>query len=427
LTVVAGALKDVRVLDIASFMAAPMASMWLGDFGADVVKVEHPNGDPIRSWGNDKEGVPLFWKMVGRNKRSIAVDPHEKQGQELLLELCAVADVVVENFRPGTLDRWNIGYDRMRERNPGVVLLSVSAFGQTGPYSSRAGFGTLAEAMSGFADITGQADGPPTLPSFALADSIAGLCGAYAVLVALHERVASGEGQHIDLALYEPLLTVLSHVFVDYDQLGLIAERLGSRLPLAAPRNVFRTRDDRWVAMSCSAQSVFERACGVIGREELIQDEKFATNRARIQHVDEIEQHFAEWIGTKSEDEVLEQFTEAGAAVAPVYTVADVFADPHFQARENLVDVPDAELGTVRMQNVTPKLSRTPGAIRHAGPRTGEHAEEILRDWLGRRSGPTEPSESSSFPGVDEAPGPEAPGPTSQRRAMAMQEREPRT
>lgn len=379
-----GPLSDVRVLDIASFMAAPMAAMWLGDFGADVVKVEHPDGDPIRSWGNHKDGVPLFWKMVGRNKRSIAIDLHEERGQELLLDLCTVADVVVENFRPGTLDRWNIGFDRMRERNPGLVLLSVSAFGQTGPYSPRAGFGTLAEAMSGFADITGQVDGPPTLPSFALADSITGLAGAYAVLVALHERAAgSGEGQHIDVALYEPILTVLSHIFVDYDQIGHVAQRLGSRLPLAAPRNVFRTSDDTWVAMSCSAQSVFERACAAIGREDLVHDERFATNRNRIEHVDEIEEYFAEWIGSKSQDEVLQRLTDAGAAVAPIYTVAEVFEDPHFQARENLVEVPDAELGTVRMQNVTPKLSRTPGSIRHAGPRTGEHADEVLCDWLG--------------------------------------------
>lgn len=379
-----GPLSDIRVLDIASFMAAPMAAMWLGDFGADVVKVEHPNGDAIRTWGNAKDDVPLFWKMVGRNKRSIGIDLHEEPGQELLLDLCATADVVVENFRPGTLERWNIGYERMRDRNPGVVLLSVSAFGQTGPYSSRAGFGTLAEAMSGYADITGETDGPPTLPSFALADSIAGLCGAYAVMVALHERASgSGEGQRVDLALYEPLLTVLSHIFVDYDQLGLVAQRLGSRLPLAAPRNVFRTRDDTWVAMSCSAQSVFERACAVIGREDLIQDERFVTNRSRIQNVDAIERYFGEWIGLRSEEEVLRQFTDAGAAVAPVYTVADVFKDPHFQARENLIAVQDAELGTIRMQNVTPKLSRTPGAIRHAGPRNGEHAEEVLRDWLG--------------------------------------------
>jgi crotonobetainyl-CoA:carnitine CoA-transferase CaiB-like acyl-CoA transferase len=381
-----GPLSDIRVLDVASFMAAPLAAMWLGDFGADVVKVEHPNGDAIRSWGNEKDGVPLFAKVVGRNKRSIGIDLHEQEGQSLLLDLCGAADVVVENFRPGTLERWNIGYDRMRERNPGVVLLSVSAFGQTGPYSARAGFGTLAEAMSGYADITGAADGPPTLPSFALADSIAGLCGAYAVMVALHARATgSGEGQCIDLALYEPLLTVLSHVFVDYDQLGLLAQRIGSRLPLAAPRNVFKTREDTWVAMSCSAQSVFERACTVIGREDLVSDERFATNRSRIQNVDEIERYFADWIGARSEDEVLARFTEAGAAIAPVYTVAEVFKDPHFQARENLVSLDDPELGPIRMQNVTPKLSRTPGTIRHAGPRTGEHADEILTEWLGMR------------------------------------------
>jgi formyl-CoA transferase len=326
--------------------------------------------------------------------------------------------VVVENFRPGTLERWNIGYDRMRERNPGVVLLSVSAFGQTGPYSSRAGFGTLAEAMSGYADITGQVDGPPTLPSFALADSIAGLCGAYAVMVALHERaVGSGEGQRIDLALYEPLLTVLSHIFVDYDQLGLVAQRLGSRLPLAAPRNVFRTRDDSWVAMSCSAQSVFERACAVIGREDLIQDERFATNRSRIENVAEIERYFAEWICLKSEEEVLQEFTDAGAAVAPVYTVADVFKDPHFQVRENIVAVQDEELGTIQMQNVTPKLSRTPGAIRHAGPRNGEHAEEILREWLGLQDEAIQRLRSGGVIGAGE---PAVPRP----RATAMQDGE---
>ncbi len=396
-----GPLEDIRVLDIASFMAAPVAAMWLADFGADVVKVEHPRGDMLRSCGNEHEGEPLFWKMVARNKRSVVLDLHERTGQELLLALVEQADVVVENFRPGTLERWNLGYEQLRERNPGVVMLRVSAFGQSGPYSPRAGFGTLAEAMSGYAHITGQADGPPTLPSFALADSITGICGAYAVMVALHERARSGLGQEIDLALYEPMLTVLSHIFVDYDQLGLVAQRVGSRLPLAAPRNVYRARDERWIAMSCSAQSVFERSCAVIGREDLITDPRYIDNRARNTHSEELDVIFGGWIGEHDSEEVLRRFNDAGAAVAPVYDVADVFEDPHFVARENVVAVPDPKLGEVRMQNAVPKMSRTPGKIRHTGPRLGEHTEQVLQEWLGlsgeeldalRRSGDTEPS-----------------------------------
>jgi crotonobetainyl-CoA:carnitine CoA-transferase CaiB-like acyl-CoA transferase len=379
-----GPLADIKVLDIASFMAAPMAAMWLGDFGADVVKVEHPSGDNIRTWGSTKDDVPLFWKMVGRNKRSITVDLHREAGQDLIRRLVEQVDVVVENFRPGTLDRWNLSVPSLLEINPRLVVLSISAFGQTGPDSPRPGFGTLAEAISGYAHVTGQPDGPPTLPSFGLADSITGLCGAYAVMVALHERdAASGLGQHIDLAIYEPLMTILGHFFVEYDQLGVIAERLGSRLPFASPRNVFRTGDDRWVAMSCSGQSIFERSCRAIGRPELIDDPRFVDNRARTTHSDEVDAIFQEWIGRHDQAKVLAVFTEAGAAAAPVYDVSDAFADPHFLARDNLTSVPDAELGHIRMQNVTPKLSRTPGAIRHAGPRLGEHTSEILQGMLG--------------------------------------------
>jgi crotonobetainyl-CoA:carnitine CoA-transferase CaiB-like acyl-CoA transferase len=378
-----GPLEDLKVLDIASFMAAPVAAMWLADFGADVVKVEHPRGDMLRSWGSEHEGEPLFWKMVSRNKRSLVLDLHEAAGQELLLRLVEQADVVVENFRPGTLERWNLGYEQMRERNPGVVMLRVSAFGQTGPYSPRAGFGTLAEAMSGYAHITGEPDGPPTLPSFALADSITGICGAYAVMVALHERGRSGLGQEIDLALYEPMLTVLSHVFVDFDQLGVVAGRVGSRLPFAAPRNVYRARDGRWIAMSCSAQSVFERSSAVIDRADLVDDPRYIDNRARTRHSDELDEVFGTWIGEHDSEEVLRLFNDAGAAVAPVYDVRDVFEDPHFKARENVVGVPDPKLGEVRMQNAIPKLSRTPGEIRHTGPQLGEHTAEVLRDWLG--------------------------------------------
>ena len=376
-------LANVRVLDIASFMAAPMAAMWLADFGAQVVKVERPSGDMMRSWGSVKEGAPLFWKMVGRNKRSVTIDLHLPEGQELLRRLAAEADVLVENFRPGTLARWGLDWERLSEINPRLVMLSISAFGQTGPYSPRAGFGTLAEAMSGYAFCTGEPDGAPTLPSFGLADAVTGLCGAYSVLVALHERdTVSGRGQSIDLAIYEPMMVMMGHQFVEYDQLGIVAQRLGSRLPFAAPRNVFRSRDGRWIAMSCSAQSVFERACGAIGRPELVHDERFADNAARTINHAAIDAIFADWIAARTADETLDTLNDAGAAAAPVYDMADIFLDPHFRARQNIAAVDDAELGTVRMQNVTPKLSRTPGRIDTAGPALGAHTDEVLREWL---------------------------------------------
>ena len=377
-------LANIRVLDIASFMAAPMAAMWLADFGAQVVKVEHPRGDMMRSWGSVKDGTPLFWKMVGRNKRSVTIDLHRPGGQELLRRLAAKADVVIENFRPGTLAGWGLDYERLAAINPRLVMLSVSGFGQTGPYSPRAGFGTLAEAMSGYAFSSGDPEGPPTLPSFGLADSVTGLCGAFAVLLALHERdTVSNRGQSIDLAIYEPMMVMMGHQFVEYDQLGIIAQRLGSRLPFASPRNVFLTRDKRWVAMSCSAQSVFERACSAIGHPELVHDARFTDNRARTENHQAIDDIFGEWIAARPAEEVLTTLNDAGAAAAPIYDVADVFADPHFQARENLASVPDQDLGVVRMQNVAPKLSRTPGRIDWAGPALGAHTAEVLDEWIG--------------------------------------------
>lgn len=376
-------LANVTVLDIASFMAAPMTAMWLGDFGADVIKIEHPDGDMMRGWGSLKDDVPLFWKMVARNKRSVTLDLHKPQGQELLRRMATKADVLVENFRPGTLERWGLAYETLHALNPRLVMLSISAFGKTGPYSSRAGFGTLAEAMSGYAHVTGQPDGPPTLPSFGLADAVTGLCGAFAVMVALHERDSvSGEGQAIDLGIYEPMLTMLGHHFVDFDQLGIVAGRMGSRLPFASPRNTFKTRDGDWVAMSCSTQSVFVRACRAIGRPDLITDARYVNNQTRTENSLVLDNEFADWIGAHTTDEVLATLNDAGAAVAPIYDVRGVFNDPHFRDRESIVSVDDPDLGPIRMQNVVPKLSRTPGRIRHAGPRLGEHTRAVYADWL---------------------------------------------
>jgi crotonobetainyl-CoA:carnitine CoA-transferase CaiB-like acyl-CoA transferase len=376
------ALRDIVVLDISSFLAAPMAATWLGDFGAEVVKVEHPNGDMLRSWGQSKDGIPLFWKLVSRNKKSLTLDLHTARGQELLRRLVAKADVLIENFRTGLLAQWQLDYDSLAAVNPGLVMLSVSTFGQTGPYSPRRGFGTLAEAMSGYAHLTGEENGPPLLPSFGLADGIAGLCGAYAVMVALHERGHSGRGQHIDLALYEPLLTVMGQQVVEFDQLGIISQRLGSRLPFSAPRNIYHDRDGAWLAMSCSTQSVFERAAKAIGQPELITDPRFRDNRSRMIHATQIDDIFQNWIGARTRDEVLDILNSAGAAAAPVYDVSDVCADPHFTERESITTVDDPELGPIRMQNVVPKLSRTPGTITHAGVPLGQNTTEVLTSLL---------------------------------------------
>ena len=377
------ALEGVRVLDLGNFMAGPMAAMWLGDFGADVIKVEHPRGDGFRHWGRTRNGVPLFWKMLSRNKRCVTLNLSSPKGQDLLIELVRQSDVLVENFTPGTMDKWNIGYERLSKVNPRLIMLSISAYGQSGPYSKRPGFGTLAEALSGYAYITGQPDGPPTLPGYGLADGTAALNGAFGVLLALHHRSRHGAGQHIDTSLCEPLITALGPQVIEYDQLGVVQGRLGSRLPFSAPRNVYITSDDQWLSMSSSSQAVFERTMQAIGRPDLIADERFIDNRKRGENVDALDEIIADWIRKRTLNEAMEIFIAHEAAAAPVYSVADVVADPHFQARKVVVEVEDQDLGQVRMQSPAPRLSKTPGRIKFTGPHLGQHNYEIYADLLG--------------------------------------------
>jgi crotonobetainyl-CoA:carnitine CoA-transferase CaiB-like acyl-CoA transferase len=378
-------LAGLRVLDCASLLAGPMVSMFLGDLGAEVVKIERPGeGDELRYWGHHKDGVGLYHKVINRNKKSVTADLHTGLGREIVKRLVRDSDVMVENFRPGRLEGWGLGYDVLREQNPGLILLHVTGFGQTGPLRDRPGFGTLAEAFSGFAFVNGYPDRPPMLPGFGLADSTTGLFGAFAVMVALWERAGSGgEGQEIDLAIYEPLFTLLGPHVIDYDQLGIVQARQGSRLPFTAPRNTFRTKDDKWVAIAGSAQSTFERICRALGRKDLLGDPRFADNRERMVHVDALEEALAEAIGRLPLDELLRRFDEHQATVAPVNDVGQIFEDPHYRARENIVAIPDDELGGVRMQNVVGRYSRTPGRIRSAGPRVGAHNREILIERLG--------------------------------------------
>jgi len=372
------ALAGLRVLDVSTLFAGPLAATMLGDFGAEVIKIEHPKGDPVRYHGASKDGVGLWGKVVGRNKRGITLYLGSPEGQDVFRRLVASADVVVENFRPGTLERWGLGYDELSRINRGLVLVRVTGFGQFGPYSGRPGFGTLAEAMSGFAAITGEPDGPPTLPPFGLADGISALAAAFATMTALRARETTGRGQVVDLAIIEPILTLLGPQPTVYDALGQVQQRTGNRSANNAPRNTYRTRDGRWLAVSTSAQSIAERVMHLVGRPEFVDEPWFASGAERAQHADELDEAVGSWIAERDRDEVVRAFEEAHAAVAPIYDVRDVLADPQFNALGSLVRVPDPELGSVLMQNVLFRLSETPGEIRSAGPSIGQHTEEVL-------------------------------------------------
>ncbi|MFF9894169.1 CaiB/BaiF CoA transferase family protein [Streptomyces longispororuber] len=372
-------LEGLRVLDLATLFAGPLAATLLGDFGADVVKVEHPRRpDPSRGHGPAKDGVGLWWKLLGRNKRTMTLDLSTPGGRTTLLRLAADADVIVENFRPGTLEKWDLGWDELSAANPRLVLARVTGFGQFGPYARRPGFGTLAEAMSGFAAVTGEPGGPPTLPPFGLADSIAGLTTAYAVLTALAARDRTGRGQVVDMAIIEPILTVLGPQPLWYDQVGHVQPRTGNRSTNNAPRNTYRTADGRWVAVSTSAQSVAERVMRLVGRPELTAEPWFATGGGRAAHADVLDEAVGAWIGRRTRAEVVEAFEKAEAAVAPVQDVVDVMADPQYRALDTITTVSDPELGPLRMQNVLFRLSETPGAIRWAGRPHGADTDEIL-------------------------------------------------
>jgi crotonobetainyl-CoA:carnitine CoA-transferase CaiB-like acyl-CoA transferase len=374
-------LEGIRVLDVSTLFAGPLAATFLGDFGAEVIKVEHPTRpDAARGHGPAKDGVNLWWKTLGRNKRTVTLNLSQPEGAELLLALAAEADVLIENFRPGTLERWGLGPDQLHAVNPRLVIARVTTFGQVGPYSSRPGFGSLAEAMSGFAGLTGEPDGPPTLPPFGLADGIAALSAAYAVLVALRAAERDGHGQVIDLAIIEPILMLLGGQITAYDQLGTVQPRTGNRSVNNAPRNVYRTGDGEWVAVSTSSQSIAERVMELVGRPDVIAAPWFASGHTRAEHADELDGAVAAWIGARPTTEVTESFEQAQAAIAPVYDVRGILADPQYQAIGTIQTVDDDELGPLKMQNVLFRLSETPGAIRWAGRPHGHDTDEVLAE-----------------------------------------------
>lgn len=362
-------LDDVRVIELGQLLAGPFCGQLLGDFGAEVIKVEDPGrGDPMRQWGREKpHGKSLWWPVVARNKKSVTCNLRTPQGQELVKKLVAEADVLLENFRPGTLERWGLGPDDLWAGNPRLVVLRVSGWGQDGPYAPRPGFGTLVEAFSGFAHINGWPDRPPTLPPFGLADSMAGMIGAFGVLCALRARERTGRGQVVDLALYEPMLTALGSLVIDYDQAGVSQERSGNRTPFSAPRNAYQGSDGGWFAISASNQNTAARLFATIGRPELLQDPRFATNPARTAHQDELDELISAWAASRTRDQAIADLEAGGVPVAPVNSVADIVGDEHVLARNSLIRVADDELGEALVQAPVPRLRDTPGRVRFLG------------------------------------------------------------
>ena len=379
------ALAGIRVLDVATVIAGPTLAMLMGDFGADVIKIEHPKGDPLRATGYQKDGVGLWYKMANRNKRGITLNLSQDEGREIFLRLVETADVVVENFRTGTLEKWGLGWDILHQRNPRLILARVTGYGQTGPYKTEPGFGTIAEAFSGFAAITGAADGPPTLPSFGLADGVAAAYGMFAVMTALYHRDAQGGGvgQVIDLSIYEPLFQILGPQPLQYDQCGVVQKRTGNRSLNNAPRNTYQTKDGAWVAVSTNSPSIVQRVLTLCGGPDVAADPRFQTPQGRVAHIDEVDGVVANWVRRHTLDEVLDAFREAQAAIGPVYDIAQIMEDPQYEARDDIVTIEDEDLGPIKMTNAFPYLSLTPGQVRHAGPRKGQHNEDILGGELG--------------------------------------------
>lgn len=375
-------LDGVRVLDLSRLVAGNMLTLQLADFGAEVIKLEPDKGDPLRAWRED--GVAAYWKVYARNKKSLRLELRTEAGKALLTRLIPTAQVLVESFRPGAMEAAGFGPERVAELNPKLVFVRVSGFGQTGPYAHRPGFGSLVEAMSGFAAKNGFADKPPALPNFALADMVAGIQGAFAVMVALREAERpQGLGQVIDLSLLEPLHATLGPLAAAWRITGRIPPRSGNRASITAPRNVYATSDGGWVALSASIQAMAERLFRAIGREDMIDDPRFRTNADRLANVDEVDAAIGAFIGARTLHENLRFFEVAEVTVGPVYDASGFAADPHVIGRGVLVEMADKDQGSLPMHAVVPRLSRTPGALRRPAPAVGEHEEEIIASLPG--------------------------------------------
>lgn len=369
-----GPLRGLRVLELTNMIAAPMAGSLLADAGAEVVKVEHPaRGDDLRTWPPQKEGKSLWFKATNRNKKLITIDLSQPAGQDLVRRMIGGFDVLIENFRPGTMERWNLSYELLSSLNPRLIMLRISGYGQTGPYGKRAGYATIAEAMSGIPSFTGFADRPPTFSAFPLGDSVAGFLGAGAVMMAIYERDVAGSnlGQVIDVSLFEALFRLVDAQVIGYDQAGVVKQRNGNRMDEDSPRNAYRTSDGKYIAISAGSQRVFARLANAIGRPELNTDPRFSTTADRVKNAVELDEIMSSWFAARSSDAATAELVAADAIAGPLYDIRSIIEDPHYLAREDVITVSDDDFGTVRMHGLIPKFLRTPGRVRHSGRAKG--------------------------------------------------------
>ena len=379
-----GPLQDLRVLEMGQLLAGPFCGQLLADFGADVIKFEQPEvGDPMRQWGREKpHGKSLWWPVVARNKKSATLNLRTEEGQTIIRELVAKSDILLENFRPGTLERWNLSYEALAEINPRIIMVRVTGFGQTGPYASRAGYGAIGEAMGGLRHVVGDPSTPPSRMGISIGDELAAVYATMGTLMAVHARERTGRGQVVDSAIYEAVLGMMESLITEYDQAGYIRERTGAVLPNVSPSNVFPTKDGKLMLIAANQDTVFKRLAAAMGRPELAEDERYATHGARGAHMRELDGLIADWTGTIDRDELEQLLHDHGVPCGLIYRPPEMMADPHFQAREAIVEVPDPVFGKLKMQNVAPRLSETPGEIRHAGPELGADNNYVYRELL---------------------------------------------
>ncbi|MCR9138530.1 MAG: CoA transferase [Alphaproteobacteria bacterium] len=379
------ALQDLRVIEMGQLLAGPFCGQLLADFGAEVIKCEQPGqGDPMRVWGREKpHGKSLWWPVVARNKKSITVNLRTEEGQEIIRELVAQADIVIENFRPGTMERWNLGYEQLSKINPRIVMVRVTGYGQTGPYASRAGYGSVGEAMGGLRYVMGDPGSPPARAGISIGDELAAIHAALGAMMAIHARERTGRGQVVDSAIYESVLNMMESLVTEHVVAGYTRERTGAILPNVAPSNIYPTSDGKLLLIAANQDTVFKRLADAMDRPDLATDDRYATHSARGSSQQELDDLIGQWSSTLPLSDLQDRLEDHGVPCGLIYTAEDMLHDPHFAARNAIVDVNHPEFGPIKMQNVAPRLSETPGAVRHVGPSLGEHNDEVFGQLLG--------------------------------------------
>jgi succinyl-CoA--D-citramalate CoA-transferase len=378
-------LDNVRILEMGSFIAGPFCGQILADFGAELIKIEPPGkGDPMRDWGHRRyKGRSIWWSILGRNKKSITLNLREKDGQAIAKKLAVECDILLENFRPGTLEKWGMDYESLKEKNPGLILVRISGYGQSGPYRDKAGFGSIAEAMGGIRAITGYPDRPPTRIGISIGDELTSLFAVIGTLTALHHRQRTGKGQVVDIGIYEGVLGLAESMIPEYDFTGYVRPRTGSILPNVAPSNIYPTKDGTYLLIAANADTVYRRLCEAMGRMELAEDPRYATHTARGEHQTELDDLIADWTKDFGYQELQELMDKHGVPAGGIYTAKEMLEDPQFKARNDIIEVEDPNFGKMKMQNVFPFLSETSGGVDWTGPELGHHNSEVLEKLLG--------------------------------------------